>query len=112
MSDEIVCKACGYHGTPGSITKGSFAIEVILWLCFIIPGLIYSFWRLSSRGSNCPTCGSTEVIPVDSPIGRKLLGEVDPKALAEVSQPYRHTTGKKGGLAWRLGRLIGSVGRK
>jgi hypothetical protein len=30
MSDEIVCKACGYAGKPGEVTKGSFAIEVVL----------------------------------------------------------------------------------
>lgn len=112
MSDQVICKSCGFHGKPGTVTKGSFAIEVILWLCFLIPGLIYSFWRLSSRGNNCPTCGSTEVIPIDSPLGRKLLADTDPQAFKLATEPYRPTTGREGGLAWKLGRLIGNAGRK
>lgn len=87
MSAEIVCRACGYHGDPGTLTKGSFAVEVILWLCFLIPGLIYSFWRLSSRSNNCPKCGSTEVIPIDSPVGMKLMQEFAPQALAVQAAP-------------------------
>jgi hypothetical protein len=112
MSNEIICKSCGHYGEPGTVTKGSFAIEVILWLCFLVPGLIYSVWRVSSRADNCSMCGGTDLVPTDSPIGRKLLAEVSPQAVQATAQPYRPTTGKKGGLAWRLGRLIAGATRK
>jgi hypothetical protein len=113
MADQVVCKACGFHGEPGTVTKGSFAVEVILWLCFLIPGLIYSFWRLSSRHENCPKCGSSEIIPIDSPIGQKLMAEIAPQTLATLPERYRPTTGKRGGLAWKLGKMFsGGPGRK
>lgn len=112
MPDPVVCKACGFHGEPDTVTKGSFAIEVVLWLCFLIPGLIYSFWRLSSRSENCPKCGSSEVIPIDSPLGQKLMAEIAPQALVAQTEAYRPTTGKRGGLAWKLGKMLGGVGRK
>src|SRR5438128_6702947 len=34
-----VCTNCGYVGNPISITRGDFAIEVLLWLFSSCPGL-------------------------------------------------------------------------
>lgn len=69
-----VCKTCESVGEPKSATPGSILIELILWLCFLVPGLIYSFWRLSARHEVCSSCGSKEIVPIDSPIGRRLAG--------------------------------------
>lgn len=71
----LVCTTCGYVGEPQRITKGSTLIELILWLSFLIPGLIYSIWRLSSKYDACPKCKGISMIPVDSPIGQKVIGE-------------------------------------
>jgi len=52
------------------------AIEVVLWLCFIIPGLLYSLWRQGSRQPVCAKCGGTALVPPDSPVAmasRKVL---------------------------------------
>lgn len=72
---EMVCVVCGNVGKLKSETPGSMVIELILWLFFIIPGLIYSFWRLSSRKMVCAVCGSPNMVPVDSPRGKKLISE-------------------------------------
>jgi predicted RNA-binding Zn-ribbon protein involved in translation (DUF1610 family) len=109
MADDVICKTCGFHGSSTTATKGSFLIEVILWLCFLIPGLIYSIWRISSRSDACPKCGSSEVIPIDSPLGRKLMQEIAPTELAAYVAPYRPTTARKGGIAWQIGKLFGSL---
>lgn len=61
------CVTCGHQGEPEKDTPGSIWIEVILWLCFLIPGLIYSVWRLNRRHEVCRACGSKELIPHDSP---------------------------------------------
>lgn len=74
--DELICTTCGHIGRAETITKGSFVIELALWLCFIVPGLIYGIWRLSSRTKGCAKCGGQHVIPVDSPVGRKLVSEL------------------------------------
>lgn len=76
-----VCTACGSRCIPATKTGGHFAIELILWLCFLIPGLIYSIWRLGSRQKACPACGSTALVPVNSPVGRRII---DPQ-----TRPFR-----------------------
>ena len=71
----LVCTSCGYYGKPTAATKGSFLIEIVLWLCFIIPGLIYSLWRVSSRQQVCPKCHNSTLIPADSPMAKKALAD-------------------------------------
>jgi hypothetical protein len=75
MSKILVCSQCGYTGKPKSAVKGNGGIELILWLFFLLPGLIYSTWRSSSRHSVCPKCKSDTLIPIDSPRARKLMIE-------------------------------------
>jgi len=70
--NPLICKTCGSVGNPVRKTKGSFAIEIVLWLFLIIPGLIYSIWRLTTRHDACPVCGSPDVIPVNTPVGQSL----------------------------------------
>lgn len=72
---EMVCTICGHYGRTVSRTRGSLLIEIVLWICFIIPGLIYSLWRLTTRSRVCSACGSDKTVPVDTPVGRKLLSE-------------------------------------
>ena len=75
MAKELICSNCGYKGKPKKITKGSIFIEIILWIALIIPGVIYSIWRLTTRHEACPQCGATNMVPLDSPRGRKLIEE-------------------------------------
>ena len=68
-----VCTKCETIASPKLITKGSLAIEIILWLCFIVPGLIYTLWRLTSgQYRACPSCGSPDIVPLDSPVGQRI----------------------------------------
>lgn len=61
------CMTCGADGEGATRTRGSIGIEVVLWLCFLVPGLIYSLWRLSSRRQVCATCGSESIVPYSAP---------------------------------------------
>lgn len=70
---RMICPACGTQGDAVDITRGSIGIEIVLWLLFIVPGLIYSLWRLSTRTPGCPTCGQPGMIPVNTPRGQQLL---------------------------------------
>lgn len=67
-SGHMYCKDCGTIAAPATDTPGSILIELVLWLCFIIPGLIYSLWRHSRRHDVCAKCGSAHLIPPDSPL--------------------------------------------
>ena len=75
LEKDYICTTCGHTGKPVKLTKGSFAIELLLWLCLFIPGLIYSIWRLTSRYDACPKCKKTTLIPLNTPIAQKLLNE-------------------------------------
>ena len=109
MSGEIVCTSCGYVGKPKSITKGSMGVEVILWLCFLVPGLIYSVWRLSSRHDGCPSCSQTSLIPRASPMAQKFLRENFSEKQTTAPEHTRplskaaHSAGKS------LGRIVGRL---
>jgi hypothetical protein len=70
------CTACGHEGTTRTETRGSIAIEVFLWLLLIIPGILYSLWRLSTRKPVCAECGSHQVVPVTSPVAVKMRREL------------------------------------
>lgn len=75
---QLICTRCrSATNHPATITKGSFAMEVVLWFLILIPGLIYSTWRLTSRHAGCPTCSSDALIPVETPTGRALAKSLE-----------------------------------
>jgi hypothetical protein len=77
-------------------------IELILWICFIVPGLIYSFWRLSSRYNACGCCGSVALVPLDSPVGRTLVQQHQaPASAAPVRTSNAHASGAALGRMFR-----------
>ena len=73
-SQGYICTTCGtINNKPQKLTKGSMGIEVILWLMFLVPGMLYSIWRLSGRDQLMCHCCKGKVIPVSSPFGQRLL---------------------------------------
>lgn len=73
MSKQMICSNCGYQGVPKKVTKGSIIIELALWIMLIVPGIIYSLWRMTSKYKACPKCLSETMIPMDSPMAQKLV---------------------------------------
>ena len=72
------CLECGHDGPLKNTVRGSFIIEIGLYILSIILGLIfaplflllviaigYSVWRLSSQRKVCEICSSPKVIPMD-----------------------------------------------
>jgi hypothetical protein len=78
-----ICQNCGNTAKVWAKVRGSFYIEIILWLFFLIPGLIYSIWRLGGKVSKCTSCGSTNMIFVNSPKAKELMDDFD-----KVKCPY------------------------
>lgn len=70
MARNVICAACGTIGKPKTETRGSIFIEIILWLCFLVPGLIYSIWRLTTRRPVCRACSGQQLLPLDTPGGK------------------------------------------
>lgn len=88
------CKQCGTVAESKTETPGSILIELILWLCFLIPGLIYSLWRHSRRHEVCRACGSADIVPIDSPIGKQLTAHLPPEPIYRGS-PKAEQFGRK-----------------
>jgi len=78
---QMVCTRCGTIGWPKRYTPGNFATELLLFLFFIIPGLIYGVWRLAARKDVCPACLSDALVPIDSPAGRALASRIQPQTV-------------------------------
>lgn len=73
---NLICTLCGYAGEANKKARGNGLVEFILWWFFLVPGIIYSIWSRGGNGKNvCPKCGSTTMIPVDTPMGQKLMAE-------------------------------------
>ena len=70
---KYICGNCGTQDKIKWVAKGSIFIEIILWLMFLIPGLIYSVWRQSTKQRTCKACDSTNLVPKNTPIGEKLV---------------------------------------
>ena len=75
MATASVCTQCGNISQPKLGVKGNGLIEIILWLFFIVPGIIYSIWRRSGQKNVCVKCKSDQVIPIDTPRAKKILEE-------------------------------------
>jgi hypothetical protein len=75
---NLICSTCGSIGQPVKTTPGSFFIELVLWFFFLLPGLIYSIWRLTNKKTGCAQCGGTALMPLDSPVGQRLFRELNP----------------------------------
>ena len=48
-------------------------MECFLWLLFLVPGVIYSIWRIASRYAGCPVCLGKNCIPIGSPVAQSFL---------------------------------------
>lgn len=74
---EMVCARCGTVGKPKQRARGSFGVEVVMWLLLIVPGIIYSAWRsFSGTIKTCRACRSEELVPLDSPRGKQLIAQL------------------------------------
>src|ERR1700730_8159173 len=83
---QKMCLQRGLIGDTKRFMQGYILSELLLWLFFLLPGLIYSIWRHSTVAQVCSRCESPNVIPLDNPVARNLLAN-QPKARTPVGQP-------------------------
>jgi hypothetical protein len=91
MSREVYCRNCGTVGKYKKRVRGWFALELLLWLMFIVPGFCYSIWRLSSKDKVCAACGSEAILPADSPQAQRLIASADTRPTAGTAPQFAST---------------------
>ncbi len=67
FSKYVKCPNCQYEGQPKKFIKGSIIIEILLWILGIIPGLIYTLWRRSTKYEGCPKCKFANIYEILKP---------------------------------------------
>jgi hypothetical protein len=68
------CAHCGFRGQPYRFVPGSLLLEVLLWLFFIFPGIIYTGMRRTKAYYGCPRCRTPNMIPLNTPVGQRIAG--------------------------------------
>jgi hypothetical protein len=54
---------------------GSIIIELILWCCILVPGLVYSIWRHTAIKRVCLHCGKDSLVRMNTPRGKMIYDE-------------------------------------
>ncbi len=95
-----ICTNCGTLARPKRVARGSLVIQLFLWLvlplpllatrsggdyamdmflwfCVLLPGALYTLWRVSSRRDVCASCGNAGVIDPGSPRGQQLIAQLN-----------------------------------
>lgn len=71
--EDVLCVSCHTSGKADVSVRGSLGVELALWACLLLPGFIYSIWRQCGKDRKCKSCGSLEIIPINSPKAIKIL---------------------------------------
>ena len=74
---KYICRSCGHIGKAGKRARGHTLVTIFLLICFIVPGIFYSIWRLTTKEKVCTVCGNANLIPVNSPVGQKIISGDD-----------------------------------
>lgn len=108
---DWICTACGSVGAFRRARAGSGAIELVLWICAFVPGLIYSLWRNAGAKRVCSQCEAQSLVLVGSPIGRDLLARTSPHVCIDESAKPRRAALSAGEkvIDWTGKLIIGLV---
>lgn len=72
MPQEMLCTRCYREAKPKTHTPGSFIVELALYLLLVVPGLLYSGYRIANRHKVCRYCGSPELVDLSSPAAQEI----------------------------------------
>jgi hypothetical protein len=76
-----ICKDCGTAHYGDRVLPGSGWIELVLWLAWLVPGILYSIWRRSNGRLTCAACGSRQVVLIATPVGAQLARQYYPDGI-------------------------------
>jgi len=79
VSEPMVCKDCHFCGYPQIALKGKLVFEILLWCCYLVPGLLYTIWRRTNKVKVCEKCQGSNLIPANSPLGQQIIKEHEKK---------------------------------
>lgn len=75
-NQSVVCLHCGHEGVAKISSKGSALLEALLWFALILPGLLFSVWRFTTRERVCASCGQPRLVVSGTPAALAKLGSL------------------------------------
>ena len=75
-NQQVVCESCNEQTMSVTKMKGTMLINIVLLVCMVVPGVLYFVWRLTTKHKACGSCGSDQILPINSLKGKKLLKEL------------------------------------
>lgn len=76
------CPRCNTTSSH-AVLKGQGWVEAVLYLFYLVPGIIYSVWRRSSPPDACPACRTPGLVRVDHAASGVTRDEVECPHCAE-----------------------------
>jgi len=79
LTKTYICMECSCQRDPVWVNRGWLFIEIIMWLLYILPGVIYSIWRRVRKQQVCPNClNPTMVLTTSSQVmkARQMMSNV------------------------------------
>lgn len=70
---EKLCPHCYYQGKFTKRLGGNAAVELLLYMFFILPGIVYTSHRHRSSKDICPECDQDQGLPIKSKRAIELL---------------------------------------
>ena len=86
--EKSVCRNCGTVARSITLSPRSLFLEILLWFSGLIPGVVYTLWCNHQTHRACEKCRSRDIVPLDSPAGRKLAGAT-PTDATPISEQLR-----------------------
>ena len=82
---KYYCNSC-HNYSANALRKGNTLIEVVLYLFYIVPGIVYSIWRRNSPPNVCPLCTSANLI--DASLAKEISTSSQISNRDEIECPY------------------------
>ena len=54
LTKKYVCMECGCQRDPIWVKRGWLIVEIVMWLLYVLPGVIYSIWTLKGSVPRSP----------------------------------------------------------
>ena len=92
LTKKYICMECSCQREPIWVKRGWLIIEIVMWLLYIIPGVIYSIWRRVRKQQVCPKCLSPGMVLTTSSRVmkvRQLISSVSGGATLSEESPVR-----------------------
>ncbi len=84
MRSRTVCMECFETSMPDTLLEGSDALEMMFWLCLVLPGWLYCAWRHALRRKVCRSCGGESLMREARAAAARWNPGADPGFAAEI----------------------------